>query len=112
MTDFDIANFDDLASEKLIVPEWNNTEIVVKELTGTDRDTYETFLSENRREDGTVKFIGIRGLLSYLACYKTDGTKLFESAEQAGKKSARALDRIYDVVIRLNALGQEQASKN
>ncbi len=95
---------DDLPRELVNVPEWGG-DVFVRTMTGADRDAFEASLigKEGRMENVRAR------LVSLTLCTET-GDRLFDDAEVAalGKKSARALDRVFSVAQRLNGIGTEQ----
>jgi hypothetical protein len=94
----------DLPTERVAVPEWGG-DVLVRTMTGADRDAFEASLigKEGRMENVRAR------LVSLTLCTET-GERLFDDAEVAalGKKSARALDRVFSVAQRLNGIGTEQ----
>lgn len=96
---------DDLPRETVAVPEWGG-EVCVRTMTGTERDAFESGLlaKEGRMEN-------VRARLVSLTLCDEQGERLFDDAEVAtlGKKSARALDRVFAVAQRLNGIGTEAA---
>ena len=95
---------DDLPRELVNVPEWGG-DVFVRTMTGTDRDAFEASLigKEGRMEN-------VRARLVSLTLCNEAGERMFDDAEIAalGKKSARALDRVFSVAQRLNGIGTEQ----
>jgi hypothetical protein len=95
---------DDLPREAITIPEWGG-DVFVRTMSGTDRDAFETSLiaKEGRMEN-------VRARLVALTVCDASGERLFEDSEIAllGRKSARALDRVFSVAQRLNGIGAEQ----
>ena len=105
-----IISADDAKIEAIEVPEWGGT-VYVKTLRGTDRDAFETSLIAREGErDGRME--NVRARLVALTLCDEAGARLFEDGEIAalGRKSARALDRVFAVAQRLNGIGTEQAA--
>jgi hypothetical protein len=96
---------DDLPRELVNVPEWGG-DVFVRTMTGTDRDAFEASLigKEGRMDN-------VRARLVSLTLCDDKGDRLFSDAEVAelGKKSAKALDRVFGVAQRINGIGAEQA---
>ena len=95
----------DLKSEIVPVPEWGG-EVMVRPMTGTERDAYEQAVYQEREEnDGCA--LNMRARVVAICTLGEDGKQLFTDAdvEALGGKSAAPLDRIYDVVARLSRLG-------
>jgi hypothetical protein len=95
---------DDLPRESVSVPEWGG-DVLVRTMSGTDRDAFEASLLE---KDGRME--NVRARLVALTLCDAQGDRLFDDGEIAalGRKSARALDRVFSVAQRLNGIGVEQ----
>ncbi len=95
---------DDLLRETVNVPEWGG-EVLVRTMSGTDRDAFEASLIE---KDGRME--NVRARLVSLTLCDAQGDRLFDDSEivALGRKSARALDRVFSVAQRLNGIGVEQ----
>ncbi len=108
---------DDLPREIVSVPEWGG-QVCVRTMTGTDRDAFEASLisrdSSSSSQDQRMQNVRAR-LVSLTLCGES-GERLFHDAdiESLGRKSARALDRVFAVAQRLNGIGidEAQAAKN
>ena len=101
---------DDLPRETVHVSEWGG-DVYVRTMSGTDRDAFETSLIAREGErDGRME--NVRARLVALTLCDEAGARLFEDGEIAalGRKSARALDRVFAVAQRLNGIGTEQAA--
>lgn len=99
---------DDLPRERVNVPEWGG-DVFVRTMTGTERDAFEaSLIGTGGAKDGRLD--NVRARLVSLALCSESGERLFDDAEIAalGKKSARALDRVFGVAQRLNGIGTEQ----
>jgi hypothetical protein len=95
---------DDLPRETVNVPEWGG-EVLVRTMSGTDRDAFEASLIE---KDGRME--NVRARLVALTLCDAQGDRLFDDSQivALGRKSARALDRVFSVAQRLNGIGVEQ----
>ena len=96
---------DDLPRERVNVPEWGG-DVFVRTMTGTERDAFESSLiGKDSGKEGRLE--NVRARLVSLALCSESGERLFDDAEIAalGKKSARALDRVFGVAQRLNGIG-------
>ena len=103
---------DDLPRERVTVPEWGG-DVFVRTMTGTERDAFEASLigTDSAKDSGKVgRLDNVRARLVSLALCSESGERLFDDAEivALGKKSARALDRVFGVAQRLNGIGTEQ----
>lgn len=95
---------DDLPRETVHVPEWGG-DVFVRTMTGTDRDAFEAGLIG---KDGRLE--NVRARLVALTLCDAAGERVFDDTQIAalGRKSARALDRVFSVAQRLNGIGTEQ----
>lgn len=102
LTAEDILGADDMPWEVVEVPEWGGS-VRVRTLTGAERDRFERSIADAK---GKVTFDNARAKLVAAAATGEDGRRLFsdQQAEALGKKSARALDRLYVVAARLAGL--------
>jgi len=113
LTKEQILKADDLKIELVKVPEWNG-DIYIRTMTGTERDAFEQSLFE---KEGERNLSNIRARLCALTIVDEGGNRLFDDkdVEQLGKKSAAALDRIFGITQKLNAIGEkdvEELAKN
>ncbi len=102
----DILNADDLPKELVEVPEWGG-EVYVRTMSGTERDTFEaTIMGEDYSERN---YRNVRATLCSLTMVDEEGNRLFTDNEVGalGKKSAAALQRVFNVAQRLNGLSNE-----
>jgi len=121
LTRAEILNANDTQKEKVECPEWGGY-VYVKALTGTERDAWENSLFELKPKPGreseiTFKRENIRARFCAISVVDESGTLMFAPAdiEALGKKSARALDRIFSVAQRLSGLSNtdlEELEKN
>lgn len=97
-----ILAVDDLQTETVQVPEWGG-EVVVSVMWGDARDEWEASL---RGTDDKMMTKGARAKLVACCVVGEDGNLLFtiEDVVKLGRKSARALDRVASVALRLNKL--------
>lgn len=96
----------DLKFEEVEVPEWGGT-VRVRSMTGADRDAFEQAILDARDAGG--KLPNVRARLVAAALVDDAGVNLFTQAdiEALGAKSIKALDRVYAVASRLNAIAPE-----
>lgn len=101
-----ILGADDIAREVVPVPEWGG-EVLVRGLTGAERDHFEMLMLKAQRSSNPAD-INLRAHLAALTIVGEDGERLFKSEGEVvrlGKKSGRALDRVFDVAQRLSGVG-------
>jgi hypothetical protein len=106
-----ILGANDSKTEEVPVPEWGGT-VLVRSMEADEKDAWELDCLSGR-----FKKPGIRAALVSLAMVDESGNRLFTDADvkALGKKSPRALDRVFDAASRLNALRQkdiEELEKN
>ena len=112
-----ILEADDLQSEEVQVAEWGGS-VKVRTMTGADRDAFEQSMvivgaDGNRRPDMT----NMRAKLVALTVVDDAGNLLFVPADipMLARKSAAALERVFDAAQRINGLGvkaEDAAEKN
>lgn len=107
-----ILNATDLPKEEVPVPEWNGT-VWVKTLAGAERDAFEIAMTKAKTRDGEANLQNIRARLAVLTVADYQGNRIFkdEDADALGKKSAKALDRIFAVAQRLNGFRAEDVEE-
>lgn len=94
----------DLPSETVNVPEWGGA-IVVRTMTGTERDTFEQDLADDK--DNPI----FRARMLVRCLTDENGAPLFtdDDVDALSAKSCKALERVYNVARRLNGIGNDQA---
>ena len=107
-----ILEIDDLVYEIVDVPEWKG-KVKVKGLTGTERDAFESSMVKGVGKAQRVTTEDIRAKLCALTIVNADGTRMFSNREVAvlGKKSAAALDRVYEVAMRLSKFSKDDVDE-
>lgn len=97
----EILEAQDLPREEVQIPEWKGS-VYVQTMTADAKDTFEGTLLEG----GKATIAGIRAKLAVATVVDEAGNCLFGLAdvEALGKKSGKALDRIFTVAQRLNAI--------
>jgi len=103
-----ILQADDLRREQVVVPDWDGS-VFVQTMTGIDRDAFELSLTK----DGKASIENMRAKLCARTIVDENGNRLFteDDVEALGKKSATALDRIFEVAQRLNGIGADAMEK-
>ncbi len=86
-----ILNINDTALVQVDVPEWGGA-VYVRPMSGRDRDAYDL---EMVQAGGKIE--NMRARIAVRVVCDADGNLMFkpEDADALGKKSAKALDRIY-----------------
>lgn len=103
-----ILQAEDLPTEDIEVEEWGGA-VRVRALTGAERDAFEQSIVEQRGKSTRVNMRNIRAKLVALTVVDGDGKRLFsdKDAELLGKKSAMALNRVFEVAQKLSGLSPE-----
>lgn len=104
----DILGARDTVTEEVPCPEWGGT-VLVKGLTGAERDAWEASLLTGRGANRDVNMANVRAKLVAAAIVDDKGNRLFLSTdvEALGQKSAAALSRVYDAAARLAGVSKE-----
>lgn len=102
LTKTQILEARDLTFEDVDVPEWGGT-VRVRALSGWERDRFEDGLMTGRGKKRQVSMQNARARLAALTIIDEEGQPLFAEADtQAlGRKSAAALERVFEVAMRL-----------
>jgi hypothetical protein len=98
----------DLVTEVVEVPEWSGS-VLVKSLTGAERDQYEAAIVEQKGRDTKVNMRNARARLVALSVVDEEGKRLFSPNDVSllGAKSAAALQRVFNVSMRLSGISAE-----
>ena len=101
-----ILQAEDLPSESVEIPEWG-VSVFVRSMSGRDRDLFESQMME-LSENGK-RMDNFRSRLTVFCCVDEDGKRIFKDGDIAelGKKSGKALDRVFEVASRLNKMTEE-----
>jgi hypothetical protein len=99
----DILAASDMHREEVFVPEWGGT-IIVSSFTADAKDAMEYRLQDLSKKLG----VGIRAAYVGLAIIDEHGQRLFTDEEipMLGTKFAGAVDRVFEVVSRVNRISQ------
>lgn len=116
LTKEQIAAANDIITEIVSIPEWGG-DIILKCMTGTERDAFEASVFEQKGKDLQRNMSNLRAKLLSKCIVDEKGNRLFadKEIEIIGKKSAKVLDKLYEVSIKLNGIGQkdvEELTKN
>lgn len=105
-----ILDADDIELVPVKVPEWKGS-VLVRPLSGTERDEYEAS-NLRERKNGTTRLNlrNARARLVQMCVVDADGRRLFSKADidRLGRKSASALDRIAEVARDASGITEEQ----
>jgi len=100
-----ILQADDLPKESVEVPEWGG-QVWVRTLSGTERDSFEQSMVNKKNKPNMDN---VRARFAVLTICDEAGDRLFKAADadELGKKSAAALDRVFAVAQRLNGFSDQ-----
>jgi len=116
LTRDEILQVQDLPVEDVHVPEWGGW-VRVRGLTAEERDRFEASILEGQGKHARVKMENIRAKLVAMTVVDEEGNRLFTDEDVAAlaKKSAAAVQRVFDVAMRLSGLTEaavEELAKN
>lgn len=112
LTKEQILEAQDITTEVVPVPEWGG-DVMVRGLSGLERDAFEaTIISQNgmQRRRVQMNLTNFRAKLVARCVVDPDTQQRMFSDEEAarlGKKSAAALQRVFNVAQRLSGLSEE-----
>lgn len=104
-----ILEANDLKTESVEVPEWGGS-VMVRTMTGADRDAFEdsmvTVGADGKR---TPNMSNMRAKLVAMTAVDEAGNRLFSAGdvEYLSRKSADALNRVFEAAQRINGMGAE-----
>lgn len=103
-----ILDADDLSYDDVDVPEWGGT-VRVRALTGAERDRFEASIAGGKKPS----YDNFRSKLVVASVVDADGERLFTQADVQllGKKSAAALNRVFEAAQRLSGLNDEDVDE-
>lgn len=111
LTASQILEAEDVKIEPVDIPAWGG-EVLVRGLTGIERDAYEASIQQIRpKPDGTKEVVLVRdnarAKLLVKCLVDEQGNRLFKDtdAPALGKKNGAILDRLYDVAAELSGMG-------
>lgn len=106
-----ILEADDTQTKPVDVPEWGG-EVLVRGLTGMERDAYEAGIQQIRpKPDGSREVVFVRdnarAKLLVKCLVDESGNRLFKDtdAPALGRKNGAVIDRLYDVAAELSGMG-------
>ena len=116
LTKDQILKADDMVTQAVEVPEWGGV-VTVAGMTGTERDAFEQSIVDTRGKSTKTNLANIRARLCAMTMVDDKGERLFADSEikALGKKSAKALDRVFAVAQELNGMSPgdvEELAKN
>ncbi len=108
----DILSAKDIKTERVAVPEWGGS-VLVKGLTGEERDAFEETIIQTRGKSQKVNMKNARAKLVVRSVVNEKGNHIFadEDVNALGKKSAAALEKVFEVAQRLSGLTKEDVEE-
>ena len=104
-----ILSAQDVKSESVLVPEWNNSTVYIRTMSGTERSEFESAVYK----DGKVETANFYAELLVRCLADDKGALIFTSADVAAlsAKSGSVLARLAEVASRVNALSPKAESE-
>jgi len=102
----------DMLTEEVPVPEWGGT-VLVRGLTGTERDAFEEEMITGKGKNRDVNLSNFRARLIVKSVVDKSGKRLFTQADMValGGKSAAAIQRVFQVAMRLSGMSEEDVEE-
>jgi hypothetical protein len=103
----------DLPEEVVDVPEWGG-KVLIRGMTGAERDAFEESVMVTRGNSREINLRNFRAKLVALSIVDpVTKERMFSDHEVAelGKKSARALQRVFEAALRLNGMTAESVEE-
>lgn len=107
-----ILDADDQQYDVVECPEWGG-KVRVRGLSGTQRDAYEGSLIKGNGADRQMNLANARAKMVVLAIVDENGRQVFtgDDVRALGRKSAKALERVFDKARELSGMTQEDVDK-
>lgn len=107
-----ILTAQDIQTEEVHVPEWGGT-VLVRALDGEERDSLEASMIQGKGKNAQVNLKNLRAKLVARSIVDESGKRLFEDGDipALAKKSAAALNRVYEVAQRLSGITPEDVDE-
>ena len=109
-----ILQAQDLKTQDIEVPEWGGT-VRISMMTGRSRDLYEAGLFKGKDNDSNYDNLRAKYLSYCLVNEAGDLIFTMQDVVELGKKSAVALERVFEAANKLNGTsdeGMEELAKN
>ena len=104
-----ILKAEDIEEKYVEVPEWGG-KVLVRGLTGKERDAYEKSLVEGKGKNKQINMDNARAKLVAITVVDENRKPIFtkDDIEALGKKSGRALSRVWVAATELSGIGEEE----
>ena len=102
-----VFSAEDIKTEGVGVPEWGGS-VIVGTMSGYARDIFEAQMLDKKTGKKNM-----RAKLAAATVQDEEGNLLFteKDVEALGKKSGAALERIFDVALRINRIGEKDVEE-
>lgn len=112
LTKQQIQEADDHEIVDVDVPEWGGT-VRVRSFSGDERDRFEELVSARNKNPGGANYKGVRAFLVSQVIVDEAGDLMFseEDVKPLGRKSSRALSRIFDIACQMNGLTKKDVEE-
>lgn len=102
----------DIETVEVAVPEWGGC-VLVKAMTGLERDELEASVVSRRGKQVDVNLVNLRAKMVAKCVVDEAGNRVFgeEDVKALGKKSAGALQRVFEVAQRLAGMSDEDVEE-
>lgn len=106
----------DIQREEVPVPEWKTAGVdlvLVQGMNGGERDALEASMIKGKGKNSQVNLEDLRAKVVARCAIDEDGNRIFADADipLLAKKSAAALNRVYEVAQRLSGITQEDVEE-
>lgn len=103
----------DIRTERVEVPDWGG-HVFVRTMTGTERDAFEAVMLRTRGEDIERNLENFRARLLTYCLVDEAGAPVFmaeDDAKALGEKAIPALQKLFNVATRLNAMTEQDVKE-
>lgn len=107
-----ILGADDIRTQRVTVPEWGG-DVMIRGLTGTERDRWEAGLSVQRGKQRVPNLVNFRARLVVQCAVDETGQRIFHDGDidALAGKSGSALDKLYEAAAKLSGISDEDVEE-
>ena len=107
-----ILTADDIRTKRVPIPEWGG-DVMVRGLTGTERDAWEASLTVQRGKTRVANMANFRARLAVLCVVDETGQRVFHDGDidALAGKSGSALDKIYETAAKLSGISDDDVEE-
>jgi len=112
LTKEQVSAAQDLTTEEVEVPQWGGS-VLVRGLTARERGQFMAMLVDQRKGGNRTRLEDLQVRLCAMSIVDEQGRRMFSDSELSllARKSARALQPIFEVAQRLSGLSDEQVEE-